>query len=130
MYHRKPSGKIRVCLDPKDLNKAILRDHHVTPTLEDILPLFKDAKYLSIVDAKSGHWNVELDEESSCLTTFNSPFGRYRFLRMPFGLKMSQNVFQSKIDQLMEGCVWTTGIADDMIVYAETEEEHIDVCTG
>ena len=87
MYHRKPSGKIRVCLDPKDLNKAILRDHHVTPTLEDILPLFKDAKYFSIVDAKSGYWNVELDEESSYLTTFNSPFGRYRFLRMPVGLK-------------------------------------------
>ena len=43
---------------------------------------------------------------------------------MPFGLKMSEDVFQSKIDQLMEGCVGTTGIADDMIVYAETEEEH------
>ena len=124
VYHRKPSGKIRVCLDPKDLNKAIMRDHHVTPTLEDILPLFKDAKYFSIVDANSGSWNVELDEESSYLTTFNSPFGRYRFLRMPFGLKISQDVFQSKIDQLMEGCVGTTGIADDMIVYAETEEEH------
>ena len=124
VYHRKPSSKIRVCLDPKDLNKAILRDHHVTPMLEDILPLFKDAKYFSIVDAKSGYWNLELDEESSYLTTFNSPFGRYRFLRMPFGLKMSQDVFKSKIDQLMEGCVGTTGIADDIIVYAETEEEN------
>ena len=124
VYHRKPSGKIPVCLDPKDLNKAMLRDHHVTPTLEDILPLFKDAKYFSIVDAKSGYWNVELDEESSYLTTFNSPFGWYRFFRMLFGLKMSQVVFQSKIDQLMVGCVGTTGIADDMIVYAETEEEH------
>ena len=66
---------------------------------------------------------MELDEESSYLTTFNSPFGWYRLLRMPFGLKMSQDVFQSKIDQLMEGCVGTTGIADDMIVYIETEEE-------
>ena len=68
VYHRKPSGKIRFCLDPKDLNKAILRDHDVTPTLEDILPLFKDSKYFSIVVAKSGYWNVELDEESSYLT--------------------------------------------------------------
>ena len=66
---------------------------------------------------------MELDEESSYLTTFNYPFGWYRFLRMPFGLKMSQDVFQSRIDQLMEGCVGTTGIVDDMIVYAETEEE-------
>ena len=112
VYHRKQSGKIRVCLDPKDLNKAILRDYHVTPTLEDILPLFKHAKYFSIVNAKSGYWNVELDEESSYLTTFNSPFGRYRFLRMPFGLKMSQDVFQSKIDQLMEGCVGDRHLLD------------------
>ena len=81
-------------------------------------------KYFYVGDAKSRYWNVELDEESSYLTTFNSPFGRYRFLRLPFGLKMTQDVFQSKIDQLMEGCVGTTGIADDMIVYAETEEEH------
>ena len=116
--------QIRVCLDAKDLNNANLRDHHVTPTLEDILPLFKDTKYFSIVDAKSGYWNVELDEESSYLTIFNSPFGQYRFLRLPFGLKMSQDVFQSKIDQLMEGCVGTTSIADDMIVYEETGKEH------
>ena len=49
---------------------------------------------------------------------------KYRFLGIPFGLKMSQDVFQSKIDQLMEGCVGMTGIAVDMIVYAKTEEEH------
>ena len=53
--HRKPFGKIRVGLDPEDLNEAILSNHHVTPTLEDILPFFKDAKYFSIVDAKSGY---------------------------------------------------------------------------
>ena len=124
VYRRKPNGQIRICLDPKDLNKAILRDHHTTPTLDEILPTFKDAKFFSIVDAKSGYWNVELDEPSSYLTTFNSPFGRYRFRRMPFGLKMSQDVFQSKIDQLLEGCNGTTGIADDMVVYGRTEEEH------
>ena len=91
---------IRICLDPKDLNKAIRRDYHVTPTLEEILPKYNGAKYFSILDAKSGYWNVELDEPSSYLTTFNSPFGRYRFLRMPFGLRMAQDVFQHRIDQL------------------------------
>ena len=57
------------------------------------------------------------------LTFAYGPFGRCRFLRTPFGLKMSQDVFQSKIDQLMEVGVGTTAIADDLIVYAETEEE-------
>ena len=96
VYRRKPNGKLRICLDPKDLNKAISREHHVIPTLEEILPKLSGAKYFSTVDATCGYWNVELDQESSYLTTFNSPFGRYRFLRMPFGLKMSQDVFQGR----------------------------------
>ena len=58
------------------------------------------------------------------LTTFNSPFGCYRFLRMPFGLKMSQDVFQAKIDQTFEGCSGTVGIADDIVIYGKSEEEH------
>ena len=123
VYRRKPNGRLRICLDPKDLNAAIQRDHHVTPTLEEILPKLNGATHLSILDASSGYWNVTLDEESSYLTTFNSPFGRYRFKRMPFGLKMSQDVFQSKIDQTFEGCNGVVGIADDIVVFGKTAEE-------
>lgn len=124
VYRRKPNGTLRVCLDPKDLNKAICREHHTIPTLEEILPQLTGAKIFSIVDAKCGYWNIELDQESSYLTTFNSPFGRYRFLRMPFGLKMSQDVFQYKIDQTFEGCKGVVGIADDIVVFGKSEEEH------
>ena len=137
VYRRKPNGQLRICLDPKDLNKAIRREHHVIPTLEEILPKLAGAKFFSIGDAKCGYWNVNLDLESSYLTTFNSPFGRYRFLRMPFGLKMSQDVFQAKIDQTFEGCNGTIGIADDIVVYGKSEEEHdkhlhemMDRCTS
>ena len=124
VYRRKPNGKLQICLDPKDLNRAISREHHVIPTLEEILPKLSGAKFFSIVDAKCGYWNVELDNESSYLTTFNSPFGRYRFLRMPFGLKMSQDVFQAKIDQTFEGCEGTIGIADDIVIFGKSEQEH------
>ena len=120
VYRRKPKGRLRICLDPKDLNAAIQRDHH----LEDILPKLNGATHFSILDARSGYWNVTLDEESSYLTTFNSPIGRYRFKRMPFGLKMSQDVFQSKIDQTFEGCNGVVGIADDIVVFGKTAEEH------
>ena len=58
VYRRKPNGKLRICLDPKDPNKAISREHHVIPTLEEILPKLSGAKYFSIVDAKFGYWNV------------------------------------------------------------------------
>ena len=67
-----------------------------------------------------------LDKEHSYmyLTTFNSPFGRYRFKRMPFGLKMSQDVFQTKIDQTFESCEGVIRIADDIVVFGKTVEEH------
>ena len=65
-----------------------------------------------------------LDEESSYLTTFNSPFGRYSFKRLPFGLSMSQDIFQTKIDQTFEGCEDVVGIADDIVVFGKTTEKH------
>ena len=84
----------------KDLNKVIRREHHPIPTLEEITPKLAGAKLFSKLDARNGgYWNVKLDEESSYVTTFNTPFGRYRFLRMPFGLRMRQNIFQFKTDE-------------------------------
>ena len=78
----------------------------------------------SKLDAKNGYWSVELDESSSLLTTFNTPFGRYRYLRMPFGLIMSQDVFQRKMDQILEECPGTIGIADDVAVFGKKEADH------
>ena len=83
----------------KHLNKAIKREHHPIPILDQITPKLTGAKLFSKLNARNGYWNVKLDEESSYLTTFNTPFGRYRFLRMPFGLRMSQDIFQFKIDE-------------------------------
>ena len=104
VYQRKQNGRLRLCLDPKDLNAAIQREHHVTPTLEEILLKLTGATVFSIVDAKCGYWKVVHDKESSYLTTFNSPFGRYRFNRMPFGLKMShKSSFRPKLTKHLRG---------------------------
>jgi len=121
---QKANGKLRICLDPKDLNKAIKRCHHKTPTVEEITYNLAGAKYFSKLDAKNGYWSVKLDEESSMLTTFNTPLGRYRYLRMPFGLVMSQDVFQRKMDQILEQCENCIGIADDVIVFGASEKDH------
>ena len=72
----KRNGKLRLCLDPPDPNKAVKRPHYVTPTLEDILSKLHGAKWFSILDARSGYWNMKLDNQSADLTTFNTPFGR------------------------------------------------------
>ena len=84
----KPS-KIRICLDPKDLNQAVQRPKFQMPTLEELLPELSKARIFSSFDAKDGFYQISLDEESSKLTTFWTPLGRYRYLRMPFGISLA-----------------------------------------
>ena len=83
---KKPNGRLRICMDPKQLNRALKRAHYLTVTVDEILPQLSKAKVFSVCDVKSGFWHVVLDEESSYLTTFGTPTGRYRWLRMPFGI--------------------------------------------
>ena len=86
-------------MNAKDLNAAIYIEHHVALTEEEILLNLKDAKVFSIREKKCEYRNMVPGKESINLTTF----GRYRFRRMPFSLRMSQEVFQTKMDQTFEG---------------------------
>ncbi len=120
----KKDGSLRVCLDPKRLNEAVKRCPHKIPTLEELNPEFANAKYFSKLDAKAGYWSVHLDTESQELTTFRTPFGRYCFRRLPFGLSISQDIFQQRMDTILERAPGCVGIADDVAVYGATIEEH------
>ena len=123
-FSRKQNGKFRVSLDPKDLNEVIKRTYHKTPLSKEISPKFTGAKYFSKMDAQYGYRGIDLDKESSLMTTFSSPFGRYKFLRLLFGLKVRQDIFQQKMNQILEECQGALGISDDVSVYGKTEEEH------
>ena len=93
----KEDGSLRICLDPKDLNRAVKREHFQLPTSTEITSKLAGAKVFSKLDAKVGFWHVKLDHPSSLLTTFNTPFGRFKFNRLPFGLNSSNEVFQKKM---------------------------------
>ena len=116
--------KMRVCLDPRDLNNAIKRPHYRMPTLDDVVSRLNGAKYFSKLDARSGYWNIKLEEESSFLTTFNTPFGRYRFKRMPFGLVSAQDEFQRLIDEALGDLDGVFSLIDDILITGRTIEEH------
>ena len=118
------TGKLCVCLDPQALNKAIRRSHYPMRTLDDILPQLADAKFFSILDARSGYWSIKLSERSSYLTTFNTPYGRYHYLRLPFGLICSQDEFQRKSDEAFEGLEGFSAIVEDILVYGSSKEQH------
>ena len=98
-----------------DLNEAICHDHHKTPTVEEVAHEFTHSHH--------GYWSIVLDQESSLPTTFNSPFGRYHFLHLPFGLVCSQDNFQTKMDQILEECQGCNGITDDITVHGHSKAE-------
>ena len=116
--------QLRICLDPRPLNKAIKREHFQLPTLEDITTRLSGAKRFSKLDAKNGYWQIPLGEESQLLTTFSTPFGRYCFARMPFGVKSAQEVFQKRMCQCFGDLPGVEIDIDDILVWGASEEEH------
>ena len=87
---KKANGKIRLCLDPTHLNKWIIRPRHSAKLVDDILHRLNGAKWFTVGVSTSLFFNHKLDEESSNLTTFGTPSGRYRYLRMPMGACFKQ----------------------------------------
>ena len=95
----KPNGKLRICIDPQPLNAALKREHYRLSVLDDVFPKHKNAKIFSKLDVKEAYWHVRLDEASSKPTTMITAFGRYMWKRLSFGLKVSSEIFQCKIDK-------------------------------
>ncbi|XP_063046009.1 uncharacterized protein K02A2.6-like [Engraulis encrasicolus] len=120
----KKNGTLRVCLDPRDLNEAIKRQHFSIPTPEEVLHRLSGKTIFSILDEKDGYWQVSLDQPSSMLCTFSTPWGRFRFKRLPFGIKSASEVFQQKNCETFGNIEGVHIIADDMIIAAASEEEH------
>ena len=112
----KKDGKIRICLDPKDLNMAIQREHYPLPTIEEIATRLHGAKVFTVLDAWNGFWHVPLDDASSFLTTFSTPFGRYRWRRMPFGISSAPEVFQRRMHEVIKGLQGVEVVADNSVV--------------
>ena len=123
-FPRKPNGDIRVCLDPSNLNKAIIREHHKLMTVEEIAHELARATVYTKADALKAFLQIHLMHEASLLMMFNSNRGWLRFLRMPFGAKMSQDVFQLWMDAILEQCPGVIGIHDDMVIFGVDQEDH------
>lgn len=119
----KPDGDIRICLDPSELNKAIQRQHFTVPTVEQLFAKIGKAKFFCSLDAASGFYQIPLSTASSFLCTMATPRGRYRFLRLPFGLKSAPEVYLQTMDELFGDLQGVIIYFDDFLVTGETKEE-------
>ncbi|XP_048004084.1 uncharacterized protein K02A2.6-like [Leguminivora glycinivorella] len=120
----KKNGDIRICLDPRPLNCAIRRAHFQLPTITELTSKLNGACYFSVLDANSGFWAIKLDDASADLCTFGTPFGRFQFTRLPFGINCASEVFHAKIKQLLEGLDGVDSFIDDIICWGRTKQEH------
>ena len=111
---------LQICLDPPNLNKAIIRELYHFKTPEDISHLLADSTVMTVLDCKKGYWHQELDKASSYLTTFNTEIGRYHYTVMPFSTTVTSDVFQRKLNQCFGHLQNVIVIADDIMVNNQT----------
>ena len=93
-------------------------------TVEEVVADMPSAKYFSVLDASSGYWQIIVSDESFKLLTFNLPFGRYRFQRLPFGLSSASEVFQRHMSEKFDELEGVSRFVDDILVWGATKEEH------
>ena len=122
---RKPNGKLRVCLDPRTINKVLRFNVHNSHTFQDISSSIRGVKKISKIDANGGFWTLPMSQESQFLTTFNTPWGRFCFVKMSFGLNQAQYFFQYYMDINFCDIDSTTNIiTNDVMIHGNTDEEH------
>ena len=120
----KANGKVRICVDLTKLNASVKRERHLLPSVEQVLAQVAGSKFFSKLDANSGFWQIPLSPDSSLLTTFITPFGRFYFRRLPFGITSAPEHFQRRMQEILEGLDGIAGLTDDILVHGKTQEEH------
>ena len=116
--------KLRICLDPRDLNEALEREPYHRCSFDEITAKLKGMTVFTIVDFKKGYWMVVLHPDSRKLICMALPFGRFQWTRLPMGTVVAQDIFQSKLDAIFIAMEGVTGIADDMVIAGRDKMEH------
>ncbi len=122
----KPKSKdeVRICVDMREPNKAILRTRHVTPTIDELTCTLRDAKLFSKIDLRSGYHQLELDPSSRAITTFATHRGLFRYKRLIFGVNAAAEIFQHAIQTVIADVKGAFNVSDDIIVFGSDKQSH------
>ena len=124
VVNKKKLGKLKICIDPKDLNSYVKTEYYQLPSQEDIICRLAGVKYFSKLDDSQGLWQIPLDNESSYLTTFNTPHGRYHFTVILFGFNFAQEVLHRTVNDKFADISGRFTDFDDILVVGRTLAEH------
>ena len=120
----KANGKVRLCVDLTKLNLSVKREIHPLLSVENTLGKFGNSKVFSKLDANSAFWQRTLSESSQLLTTFVTPWGRYCFLRLPYGITTGSELFQRCMAEMLTGLEGVECNVDDILIHGRNQEEH------
>ena len=120
----KPNGDIRICLDMRQANLAIVREKHPLPTVEETLQEVSNAKVFSKLDLNMAFHQIELHPDSRDITTFAAPNGLYRYKRLLFCVNMATEKFQQIVWQIIKDCPGAYNLHDDLRVVGANDKEH------
>ena len=120
----KKSGEVRICVDLKSLNESVLRETHPLPGVDETLAQLTGATVMSKLDANSGFWQIPLSKDSRELTTFITPFGRYCFNKLPFGISSAPEHFQKRMSTILDGLAGVLCLMDDILIFRKDQKEH------
>eukprot|EP00794_Sanderia_malayensis_P014472 gene14472-biopygen11586 len=120
----KPNGTVRLCVDMRVANTGIQIVRYLIPTVEDISLDLNEAKYFSKLDLNEAYHQLELEPESRGITTFSTHVGLYRYTRLNYGTNAAAEIFQHTLQKSLQGIKGVKNLADDIIVFGSTREEH------
>lgn len=121
---RKPNGKVRLCIDLRELNKNIIIDKFPLPRINEMLAKTKGIKWFSTIDLTSAYHQIALHPTCKKLTSFITPFGCYQFRWMPFGLASAAAMFQKLMHRLFRDTEGVQYFQDDILVMGRTKDDH------
>lgn len=124
----KPSGAVRISVDLTDLNRNVLRERYALPTVDETLGLLSGATVFSKLDANSGFYQIKLASESQLLTTFITPYRRYCFQRLPFGITSAPEYFQKRMSEILNGMPGVVNLIDDILILVARKQNMTSVC--
>lgn len=120
----KPKGDVRICVDLTRLNQSVLREAYPLPSVDFTLGKLSKSKVFSKIDANSAFWQRKLSESSRLLTTFITPWGRFCFNRLPYGISTGSEQFQKCMNNILEGLEGVECEIDDLLVHGDSQEQH------
>ncbi|CAC5426706.1 unnamed protein product [Mytilus coruscus] len=121
---KKNPEEIRLCVDMRQPNKAISRERHLLPTIDELIQDLTGAILFTKLDLRSGYHQLELRPSSRYITTFSTHAGLFCYKRLNFGISSASEIFQEVIRNVISGIPGVKNISDDIIIYGKSQAEH------